>query len=138
MNLGTVLIALLIATAYSGWPIIGRFSGLTGGLVGVLACTGTLFAVSIMSAKEFSGLSAFTLKSILLMLVAGAINGTAVYFYSVKAADKTISTAAFIAIVCIFMVLVAPLQHWLLNGEVPTWRQVIGFGLAGLAVYFLK
>jgi len=128
----------LIASAYCGWPIIGRFSRITGGLVGVLACVGTLFTVSALSFREFPDLVAITPKAISLMLIAGVVNGVAVYFYSLKVADETIPTAAFVATVCIFMVMAAPIQHWILNGVAPSWRQGIGYGLAALAVYFLK
>lgn len=138
MNLDTLIIAFLIAAAFAGWPIIGRFSGVTGEYVGVLAVVGTLVTVIMLSAKQLLSTATLTPKAVAVMLIAGAINGIAVYFYSLKAADKVIPTATFVATVCIFMVMVAPFQHWIVNGIAPTWRQVIGYGLAALAVYFLK
>ncbi len=98
----------------------------------------TLCSFYFIYIKEFQNLIVFTPKAILLILIAGALNGAAVYAYSLKAADKTIPTAAFIATVCVFMAVIAPLQHWIINGVAPTWRQAIGYGLAALTVYFLK
>ena len=120
MNISTLITAFFIASVFAGWPIIGKFSGLSGEYVGTLACLGTTVAMAALSAKQLLSTDSLTPKAITIMLVAGAANGIGVYFYARKAADKLIPTADFVATVCIFMVMIAPVQHWILNGVIPT------------------
>ena len=58
--------------------------------------------------------------------------------YSHKITDPTISTSAFIVLVCILMAIVVPCLDWILNGVVPNMNQVIGYILAVGAIYFLS
>lgn len=138
MSTSTLISAFFIACVFVGWPIIGKYSNLTGEYVGTLACLGTLGAVAAMSAKQLFETASLTIKAVTIMMLAGIVNGVGVYYYARNSADKLIPTADFVATVCIFMVVLAPLEHWYFNGVVPSWRQFTGYGFAAIAVYFLK
>jgi len=136
MNVSTILMAVFIATAYAAWPVVGSYSRASGGWIGTVVVIATGITVAICSAKQL--ISFPNTKAILLLLIAGAINGVAVYLYSCKVADVTVPTAAFVVTVAVFMSVIAPLLSWLLNGAIPTFYQTLGYGLAMSAIYFLN
>jgi drug/metabolite transporter (DMT)-like permease len=78
-----------------------------------------------------------TPKGALIILVCGCLNGLALYFYTVKAADPKIDTGVFMAIVFILMVLFTPFLSWMLTGEAITARTMFGIALAVGAIYVL-
>jgi len=71
------------------------------------------------------------------LLLAGLVNGVAVYFYAVKAADPQVPTGPFIMTLIVLMVMLTPLFNYLLNGDVLSVRQWLGLGMALLAIFLL-
>ncbi|MEK7650000.1 MAG: hypothetical protein AAB367_03545 [Patescibacteria group bacterium] len=135
MNFGMVLPAALIALAFVTWPIIGKYSGITGAWVGVLASVGTLTLVAVFSGRALA--TPPTLRGATLLLAAGAINGVAVFFYSMKTSDPQISTGVIVVITSMMMVVWAPILDRVLNGSAFSPHQIFGFGAAALAIYLL-
>ena len=137
MNIQTVLLAVLIALGFTSWPIAGNYLKACSGWVGTIVMMATAVVVALLSIKQFSTVPALNVKAILLLIIVGIINGVSVYLYSVKVADATIPTAAFMVTVSILMAVSAPFLNWIINSAVPNPQQVVGFGLAAAAIYFL-
>ena len=136
MNLGTIAVALFIGAGFISWPIVGKYSGQTGPWVGSIVMLGTTAAVVLLSLRDLKG-SVPTGKAVLILMIAAVINGIAVYLYAMKAADPEITTAVFVVTVSVSMVISTPVFDWLLNGVIPTLRQIFGFGFAVVAIYLL-
>lgn len=130
--------AVFIAFGFVSWPIIGSYSRVCGGWVGTVVIISTAITVAMFSLRQLSNISVPNSKAMILLIIAGIINGLAVYIYSSKVADVTVPTAEFVVIVSIFMVVIAPLLNWLLNSAVPNFYQTLGFAFAIAAIYFLS
>jgi len=138
MNIWTISIALFIAFGFVGWPIVGSYSRVCGGWVGTVVLTSTAITVAMFSFRQLNSIPVPNTKAMILLLVAGIINGLAVYLYSSKITDTNVPAAVFVVMVSILMVVVAPLLNWLLNDAVPNFQQTLGFGFAIVAIYFLS
>ncbi len=139
MNFQSLFAAVLIAFCFAGWPVVSKYSGAPGVWVGVIVTIGGALATLTFSflSKQMSVLQLPSIKAIVILVIAGALNGTAFYFYSLKVADPKISTAVFITIVAILMTVIAPLLDWALNGVVPNLQKTFGYAFAALAIYLL-
>jgi drug/metabolite transporter (DMT)-like permease len=138
MNIRGVFAALLIALGFSSWPIIGSNSGICGGWVGTIVMTSTTLTVVLLSMRQMGSVSVPGIKPVILLFVAGIINGLALQVYAMMATDKSISTPFFVATVSIMMVVIAPFLNWLIKGEIPNFNQATGLVFAGIAIYFLN
>jgi drug/metabolite transporter (DMT)-like permease len=133
MNLEMIISSALIALAFVTWPIVGKYSGADSGWVGTLASLGTLLVVAVSSRRMLAVPPRG--RIILILLVAGIINGIGVYFYSMKTSDPQIQTAIFMVLTAIMMVIVIPIMDWALNGTSFNIYQVAAFGTAALTIY---
>jgi drug/metabolite transporter (DMT)-like permease len=131
-----IIIAMGIAFGFTTWPILGKFAKTTGSWTGTIALGTSAIMAAFLFRREF--ISPPTEKAFIILVIAGIINGIAVYFYAKKATDPEISTAVFLVIVSVFMTVWAPLIDWGLNGAMPNFRQAAGFICAVGAVYLLS
>lgn len=138
MDIMAGLTAVFIAIGFAGWPIISSYSRASGGWVGMVVSVSTALAVVIFSAKNLSSIPAPNLRALVLLLIAGVFNGLALCLYSFKVADTNVPTAAFVVMISIMMAMVAPVLNWMLNSAVPNQSQMLGFGFAVVAIYFLS
>jgi hypothetical protein len=132
-NLG---IALLIAIGFAGWPIIGRYSQASGVWIGTMVMAGTTVVVALLAGAQLRH-STPTPKAVAVLLAASAVNGLGVYLYASKAGDPTIPIGAFVVVVAVLTVVLAPALDWGLHGVLPTARQAGGTLCAALAIYLL-
>ncbi len=137
MNIQNSVLAFLIATGFVGWGMLGKYSQANSGWVGTIAMTATAAIVAALSIKDLQ-VGTPNIKIILLIVTAGLINGVAAWLYSIKITDPLTPTAAFMASVFIFMVILAPAFDWILNGATPTANQIVGYVLAIVAIIFLN
>lgn len=133
-----ILWAVGIAFAFTVWPILGKVSGASGAWVGTLVVAGTLITTLIFGAKDMVQGPLFTLKALVILALAGLVNGAAVYYYSVKAVDPGVPTGIFVATMVVLMALMAPLIDWMVNGNTINAKQIAGLGAAVVAIYLLK
>jgi len=138
MNTSTVLWAALIAASYIAWPLLGKWSGATATWVSCLVTAGTLIGTFTLNANRLIKEPVCSLRAITIVLIAGVVNGVAVYFYSYKVNDQTVPAGVFLMTVYIFMVVYAPTLDWLLNGTTLSARQFCGLGVALVAIYLLR
>ncbi|HEX8946826.1 MAG TPA: hypothetical protein VF829_01255 [Candidatus Paceibacterota bacterium] len=132
-----ILWGIMIGTGFVLWPIIGKFSGATSAWVTILVAAGTLVScmpLSLQSAIQ-SGVS---IRSTLILLLAGAVNGIAFYFYSVHTANPSAQTGTFMVTVIVAMLLLTPILSYFVNHEVLTLKQFTGMACAALTVYLLS
>jgi hypothetical protein len=137
MNFVTILWAAFIAGSYASWPILGKWSGAPGAWVGTIVVAATIIPVASLSAKSMAQVP-IGAKAFFILLVAGIINGIAVYVYGMKSSSKDVPTNSFIMAVSILFFLWVPVIDWLVNRKVLVTRQMIGVMLAIGAIYFLK
>lgn len=137
MNTSTIIIGVLIAAAFVGWPIVGSYSKISGPWVSVIVFLSGTLSVTILSMKQLET-STLSAKGIILLTLAGAINGIAVYFYTKKIADPAIHTASLIILVSVSMAVLAPLLDWMIKGSTPDLKQICGFAMATGAIYLLS
>ncbi len=138
MDLTTLLWAAGIAATFVAWPVIGKYSGASGAWIGIIVVAGSLVTTAIFGLKELTSGPMFTLKALVLLVMAGLLNGAAVYYYSVKATSTAIPTGVFIVTMSIMMVIFAPILDWLLNGNALSIRQCAGIAAAVVAIYLLQ
>ena len=137
MNSTTLVTAGLIATVYAGWGILAKWSGSSGVWISILVTFGTFAAAMTLSAPQLAKEPLIGTKALLILFLAGAANGAAMYFYSLKAADPMVPTGVFLMTVFVLMVVVTPILDWGLNGSMLSSRQVLGVGMAVVAIYLL-
>ena len=132
-----ILWAFGIGSAYAFWPIIGKYSQASGEWVNtIVVISSTIIAIGLaFSSVKEQPLP--TLNAFAVLLLAGLLNGAAVYFYSMKATDPQVPTGAFIMTTIVIMVAMAPLFNYLLNGVALSLKQLAGLGAAALAIALL-
>lgn len=138
MNITLIFWAVGIALCFTLWPILGKFSGASGAWVGTLVVLATSTTTVLLGVKEMIQGPMFTVRACALLVVAGLINGAAVYSYSVKTADPNVPTGTFIVIMTICMTILTPLLDWLMNGSVLSVKQCTGIVLAVVSIYLLS
>lgn len=137
MTAVNMLWAFLIATAFVGWPIIGKYAGAGGQWVTTTVLVGsTLVGIGFsLPALRQQPLPSFT--GFALMMIAGLVNGYAVYEYSLKTSDSAIPTGTFIAVMTIMMVVLGMASSAVLTHETVSLRQMGGVALAVLAIWLI-
>ena len=130
-----VMQAFLIATAFVFWPTVSKYSQVSGPWINTLVLLFSTMVGGLLALPEMraSGLPSF--KGIAILAFAGLINGAAVYFYSVRAADAQTPTGSFIAITIVGMLIMGLVFSYFLNSEPITERKLLGLAAAGLAAY---
>jgi hypothetical protein len=138
MSTGTILIGVFIAIGFALWPILGKYSGATGGWLITVVAAGTMFISPVLSVRELQNVPSPGIRAIALLFLAGMINGLACLLYSGRiAVMDSCYTATFVGLVTVAMLILAPVLNWFFNGNAPSQSQLIGFVLASLSVYFL-
>lgn len=138
MNAESLLIALFCAAGFVSWPIVGHYSKASGTWVGTVVLVVTAAMVMLLSARQLGDSELPTPKALVLLAVAGAINGVACYLFASKTSDPTMHASVFVVMVSVGMVICAPLFDAVLNGVVPTARHLAGFCLAVITIYLLN
>ena len=137
MSFAHILWALGIASAFVIWPVLGKYSQASGAWVNTLVLVGTAIGGISLAFPNLRGHPTPTSTAVAWLLIAGLLNGAAVYFYAVKAVDPQVPTGAFIMTVIMSMVILTPVFNYLLNGDVLSVRQWFGLCAALLAIYLL-
>lgn len=137
LNPGTILALFFIAIVYDTWGLLGKYTGATGPWMSAIVFLGTFIGAFAMSAPGVMSSPAPSLGGVALLLLAGILNGVAVYVASVKMVDPSIPSAIFFITLLVLMVVLTPFISWLLNGETLTPRQWLGVLVACLAIYLL-
>ena len=137
MGINAFLVAIFIAGGFVGWPIVGGWSQASSGWVGVTVCSMTTITLLLLSFGQFGSDPVPSARSIAVLVVAGVVNGVAVYYYTARTTDPSTPTAAFVVLVSVCMVICAPLLAFIVAGSVPTSRQMIGFAFAIPTIYLL-
>lgn len=135
MNTWVVAELLFIGLAFAAWPVALNKSGVVGAWPAIIVVMATALSQTLCSLR---GLSQFPPASwLLLFILAGAINGVAVYRYARLAASSVIPVGVLVTLVSALMIVFGVLLDWAFKGVAPTGRQVGGYGAAILAVYLL-
>lgn len=137
LSITHVLYAFGIGSAYALWPIIGRYSGAPGIWINTIVIIGSAIGGIALAYPSMKEQPSPSMNAIWILLFAGLVNGAAVYFYSIKAADPHVPMNAFIVTTIIVMVVMTLAFNFLLNGVVPSMKQGLGLGAAILAVALL-
>ncbi|KXK08597.1 MAG: hypothetical protein UZ21_OP11001000587 [Microgenomates bacterium OLB22] len=135
MDVRIIVAAVLIATAFVGWPIVGKYAQANGATT--VAVVSTVASIMILLFARTRLDFDLGVKGIGLLVLAGVLNGIAVYTYGYICGKPETPTGAFIVLVSLCMVVSAPLLDWAFNGTVPTLQKFAGFGMAASAIYLL-
>lgn len=119
-----------ISLAFVIWPLLAKVSGVSGAWVGILVLAGSFIGNLVVGAKDISTSPMFTMKAFMIMMVAGIINGVAVYYYGMKAADPSITTWILLTSVTILMAVFSPLVNVIMGGTGLAIQHWIGIFLA--------
>jgi drug/metabolite transporter (DMT)-like permease len=136
VNTSSLLIALVIAVGFAGWPIIGRYSQASGVWIGTFVMAGTTVVMALLSGRQLA-VSVPSPRAFAVLAVAAALNGLGVYLYSFRAADPAVPIGLFVVVVAVLTIVAAPMLDWALHGAVPSPRQMAGILCAAGAVYLL-
>lgn len=139
MNLNTVFCVLFITLGFASWPVIGKWSGVSGAwFTSMVVVIGTL-PVLMLSAKQmaFEGWP-FTTRTFAILVIASLVNGFAVYVYGLKAGDVKVPTGLLIASVSMMNMVWATTLDWLINKQALSTRQGIGLVIGSIALFLLR
>lgn len=137
MSFLNVVVAVFIASGFAGWGIIGKYSQVNGGWIGTMAMAITTITVALTSLSQLQQ-EIPNRRAMLLLIIAGILNGVAVCVYTSKITNPAIPASLFMALVFMFMIAVVPCLEWALNGTMPSSNHIIGYALAVGAIYFLS
>jgi hypothetical protein len=129
--------AFLLATMFAQWPILSKASGLHGHWVAVIVLIGSCIGGIGPIAHQLQHLPTPTPKQAAIVLLAGLINGAAMYFYPVKVADPTIPTAAFITTAIAAMVIMTIVFTALADWQLPEMKTLVGAAIICVGLYVL-
>ncbi len=129
--------AALIAFGMVSWPLMAKVSNTPAAWVTTLVLIGTLIGNLVVGWNDMVKSPLFSMWSFGIMMVAGVVNGIAVYYYGAKSADPTIPTWALVASINILMVGFAALLGSAISWSFPTLRQFAGIILAGIGIYLI-
>lgn len=129
--------AALIAFGMVSWPLLAKVSNTPAAWVTTLVLIGTLVGNLAVGWNDMVKSPLFSSWSFVIMMIAGVVNGIAVYYYGAKSADPTIPTWVFVASINIMMVVFATLLGSVIAWSFPTPRQFTGIILAGIGIYLI-
>lgn len=132
-----ILWAFGIGAVFVFWPALAKYSQASGAWVNTIVIIGSAIGGVGLAYSSLRGQPVPTSNALLILLVAGILNGAAVYFYAMKVSDPQIPTAIFVMTVTIAMLVVAPMFDYVLNGNTLSIRQGAGLGMAILAIFLL-
>ena len=138
MNARTLTWAFVIGALYVTWPIVGKRTGASTAWITNMVVLGTLFMTAALSNKQLTHGPGCAWKVIGVLIFAGCLNGFAVYFYSKNVNDPAVPSGVFLITVYIFMVILAPILDWILNGTTLTLRQCCGVGVVLGGIWLMK
>lgn len=131
-----ILWAFGIGTVFVFWPVLGKYSQVSGAWVTTIVIVGSTIASIGFSYSSLNGPMP-TLGASGILLIAGMMNGAAFYLHSIRVTDPRIPTGPYIMAVIITMVVMTPLFNYLLNGVMLSVKQWLGLGAAILSVILL-
>ncbi|HEY4088899.1 MAG TPA: hypothetical protein VGM43_23370 [Bryobacteraceae bacterium] len=119
----------LTAMGMAGWPILGKYSQASGAWIGavVMAVTGLVAIVIAMLQGGLQSGSLPTPSKLLLLILAGLVNGVATYRYATRARMEG-QTGKYLVLIAILIVIEAPFFDMVLNRSTLTVRQWAGVG----------
>jgi uncharacterized membrane protein len=133
-----VLEVALTAMGMAGWPILGKYSQASGAWIGavVMAVTGMVAIIIALLQGGLQGASLPAPGKLLLLILAGLVNGVATYRYATRARMEG-QTGKYLVLIAILIVIEAPFFDMMLNRSTLTVRQWTGVGCGMACVYLL-
>lgn len=138
MNASLFLWAAGIALAFVAWPILGSKSGVPGAWMGILILIGSVIGNTIVGTKDIIESPLFTWKAFVIVVMAGIVNGIAVYYYGAKSADPNIPTGIFVTTMVVCMVVFAPFVDYFVKGTTISLKEIAGIAVICLGIYIVK
>lgn len=145
MTFGTYVWAISISAVFAGWPVLARWAGTSGAWMGTLVMFGSALITAACSSRQLIDGPVLTMKVFWILLGLGALNGLAVYIYSIKAADPEVPIGVFLMTIFILMIVEAPLIEWIFNNKMELKlfpfrdiRSIAGLFLSLGGVYLLS
>ncbi len=140
MNLHIIFISIFIGSIFVGWPTVAKYLGFHGAWANIVVSLGTGITAILLSWHYIATQNIKTpdLKGVIILLVVSAVNGYAVTLYAREATNPNLPTAIFIVLVSVFMVVWAPILDYVLNGNAPNFKHLIGYLCSIGAIYFLS
>jgi len=129
---------VLTAMGMAGWPILGKYSQASAPWIGavVMTVTGMMAVVIALLQGGLQGASIPTPSKLLLLILAGVVNGVATYRYATRARMEG-QTGSYLVLIAILIVIEAPFLDMMLNRSMLTVRQWTGVGCGIACVYLL-
>lgn len=122
-----LFIAPFIATFYSIWPVTITKTGMSAVWGGFLAMFGTTIVILGYGLTKGSFITVPTKTSIVVMLVAGAINGVGIILHSNIMTDPSVRKVIFQPSLAVGMVITSAVVAWLILREPINIKQVLWF-----------
>jgi uncharacterized membrane protein len=129
---------VLTAMGMACWPILGKYSQASAPWIGavVMTVTGMVAVIIALAQGGLQGASIPTPSKLLLLILAGVVNGVATYRYASRARMEG-QTGKYLVLIAILIVIEAPFFDMMLNRSTLTLRQWSGVGCGVACVYLL-
>ncbi len=134
LEMKTAGAAIAIGLAYSIWPVMGKYLGLSGSWIATTVVFGTALAATTLSVGGLRTETIPSIHAITIILVFALINGVGAFMHGQKAADPVIQIGMFSAMIYLVQVIGAPLLDRMINGTQLSTRQIVAVALGATAV----
>ena len=138
MTTSDIGLTVLVACLFILWPFAGKLTGTSGPWLVTIVLSVTAIVSAALAYARGELTNAPSVRTLMILLIAGLLNGVGCYLYATLASNPRISTASFVVTINITMCVAAPLIEATLLKRVPNVQQWCGFGFAATAVYLLK
>jgi drug/metabolite transporter (DMT)-like permease len=129
-------IPAFITVGFGSWPFAGKYLQISGAWVGTIMIASTLPITALCSLNGMRTTN-ISVKAIIVLILAGVLNGITLWIYLVKTADPNIPTSIFIVSVTLLISLLSLMLDWGINYQIPDTRQFVGIAMAIGAVILL-
>jgi drug/metabolite transporter (DMT)-like permease len=138
MNTSTTFSAILIALCYVLWPTAGKAANVPPMWLGTIVCFISFVCMMALGGTQLKDGPSPSTKALIVTIVVGILNGVAVWAYSYKTTSKDVPTGAFIVLMSISIIVIAPFLDHFLNGSTLTMRKCAGATLGIIAIWLVN
>ncbi len=132
-----LVLAILTALFFSGWPVVTRFAGLPPIWVSITVCAGTLCTILLSAA--YNGTDTTPATTMLAVgFLGGLLNGVGMITYSILVSNKEWDLSKYGPISIGGLVIFSFIAAVLTFGEKVTLNKIAGIAVIVLGIYILN
>lgn len=138
MNTNVILGAIFIALSFTTWGIIANYLKIPGHWASVIIVVSSVVSSFAFSISKIVSEPLNNYKGLVILFTLGIVNGYAVFKYGTYCVNPKIPAGMFITMIVTLQIILAPFIDYVVNRNVPSFKQVIGVILAATAAIIMR